>query len=82
MMAQRPAARLLAGTGIISGGFSWNSGFFMPKVMRQLDADDFEEYKVRNHPVGACQITITTDKINNRTQECKRLRPLFSCLKN
>ena len=32
---------------------------------------------MRNHPVGACQKTITTDKTNNRTQEYKRLRPLF-----
>jgi hypothetical protein len=64
---------------IITREIGGKSGFFMPKVMRQLDAEVIEEYKVRNHPVGACQITITTDKINNRTQEYKRLRPLFSC---
>jgi hypothetical protein len=50
------------------------------KNLRQLDAGAFKEYKVRNHPVGACQKIITTDKTNNRTQESKRLRPLFSCL--
>ena len=50
--------------------------------MRQLDAEAFTAYKVRNHPVGACQIIITTDKTNNRIQERKRLRPLFYCLRN
>ena len=50
--------------------------------MRQLDAGLFKEYKLHNHPVGACQIITTIDKINNRLQERKRLRPLFSCLRN
>ena len=58
------------------------NGLFKPKSLRQLDAAAFKEYKMRNHPVGACQIIITIDKTNNRTQECKRLRPLFSCLRD
>jgi len=50
---------------------------FVIKLMHQLDSGLIEEYKMHNHPVGACQITIIIDKTNNRTQECKRLRPLF-----
>ena len=45
---------------------------------RQLDAVALEEYKVRNHPVGACQIIITTDKTNNRIQEYKAASAAFS----
>ena len=48
-----------------------------PFPMRQLDASVFTGYKLLNHPVGACQITITTDKNDNKSQERKRLRPLF-----
>ena len=57
-------------------------GELVAEKLRQLDAGDFREYKLHNQPVGACQIIITTDKTNNKIQERKRLRPLFSCLRN
>jgi hypothetical protein len=46
--------------------------------LRQLDAGVFKGYKLPNHPVGACQIIITIDKNDNKSQEHKRLWPLFS----
>ena len=52
--------------------------FFSVEKLRQLDAGVFREYKLHNQPVGACQIIITIDKTNNKIQERKRLRPLFS----
>jgi hypothetical protein len=45
---------------------------------RQLDAGGFKAYKLLNHPVGACQIIITIDKNDKKSQERKRLWPLFS----
>ena len=48
--------------------------------LRQLDAGAHKEYKLLNQPVGACIITITIDNKDNKLQERKRLRPLFSYL--
>ena len=61
--------------------FDQNAGvFIVAKQIHQLDVGDFKEYKLHNHPVGACLIIITIDKKDNKIQERKRLRPLFYCL--
>jgi hypothetical protein len=46
-------------------------------LLRQLDAGRFKEYKLPNHPVGACQKIITIDKTNNRLQESKAASAAF-----
>jgi len=59
----------------MAGAIPGLTGKLFPQ--RQLDARVLKGYKLPNHPVGACQITITTDKSDNKSQERKRLRPLF-----